>query len=682
MRRPPALILLASLALAACQGGAGVSGATQPSPDAADAPAPSDAEVRQDAAAEAEAEPQPEPDPDAEPQPEAGPEPAPEPGPEPALDAGAEPEADAASDAGGDVDGHTGPPPAVCTPGEPCVPSYVPFCYEGICDSLGQCGLEKIEGCCLSDVDCLGLEPTGPCEITRCVSNTCAFLSVPGCCAGEPPDECDDGLPCTVDTCTGVGGRCLSCPTPTCGCPGDPFVLDEDMSGAGSMVQLGFYAIDYNSADGVGWQLDQTRYVSPPDALYFGNPACRTYYSGTLDADCEPLEGEADSGQVRVTLNSPVLSLAGGSVGHVVLFWLWSEVEPVLYGGALEPDALKIAVQDQAAGGLQWTLATSTQIGKSTQGQWVLMALDLSSWLGQSVRLAFEFDTYDGQANHFEGLYLDDFQVVDRCLGGCCEVDADCPALSDDPCKETRCVDLTDGTGAVCAALPRFPGQPCAACTSDAECKDQNPCTTNTCEPDGSCKSSAFCCYEFSVTQTSFEADEGGLGAWFPSDDQPDDGVGWTTSAASAADGLQSAWFGDPATATYEAAGPVSGSLTSPAFDVPAALGQPGVDAGAAEASFFLNLQTEWDGLFYDNPSGLDRLGLELLESTGKAVEIWSSDEVLGTTGGLWIPVQVDIEPWAGQTVSFRFTFASGDEALNAFPGAFIDAFGIGRECP
>jgi MYXO-CTERM domain-containing protein len=53
-------------------------------------------------------------------------------------------------------------------------------------------------------------------------TGTCATedLKPLGCCNVDP--DCNDGDPCTADTCTGPGGTCQHADVPTCCVPGDP----------------------------------------------------------------------------------------------------------------------------------------------------------------------------------------------------------------------------------------------------------------------------------------------------------------------------------------------------------------------------------------------------------------------------------------------------------------------------
>ena len=168
------------------------------------------------------------------------------------------------------------------------------------------------------------------------------------------------------------------------------------------------------------------------------------------------------------------------------------------------------------------------------------------------------------------------------------------------------------------------------------------------------------------------------MAAWYVSDEQPQDTVTWTTSEDSASEGSWAAWLGDPLTGTYATGGAVKATLQSAQVGLP----EGTQEDGEAAVRFALSLSTEWDGFPYDNPSGIDRLSLELVASGQDVVEIWSSDAVSGSTNGTWLEVMVPLEPWAGQSVQFRFVFDSGDGDRNDYAGPRIDDLRVGQVCP
>ena len=56
---------------------------------------------------------------------------------------------------------------------------------------------------CVAPADC---PPVGACQQVACTTNVCVVSVLPGCdCTGNP-SACDDGNPCTADSCQVVGG--------------------------------------------------------------------------------------------------------------------------------------------------------------------------------------------------------------------------------------------------------------------------------------------------------------------------------------------------------------------------------------------------------------------------------------------------------------------------------------------
>ncbi len=86
--------------------------------------------------------------------------------------------------------------------------------------------------------------------------------------------NCEDGDRCTADRC--VARRCVAIPVPSEECCA-PTVLFEDAfdSNAGPRVETSALNAE------AGWHVDTTRFVSPPNALYFGDPVTRSYDKGT-----------------------------------------------------------------------------------------------------------------------------------------------------------------------------------------------------------------------------------------------------------------------------------------------------------------------------------------------------------------------------------------------------------------
>ena len=556
--------------------------------------------------------------------------------------------------------------PLPCPAGTPCTLfGWVPPCYEGRCSAAEVCVPTRIADCCVNDSDCIPPATTPACQTSRCVNRTCGLAVEPGCCTDDT--SCDDGLAATTDRCL-PSARCEHC-APACE---SPPVLERRFDGPEPLNALGFIVLDPQPNDRVTWQRATARSASGEGAVYLGDPRCRTYYAGALNAACAPVSAEGqDSQRVSPTLLSPYVILPW-DVPTVASFLVFSDVEPPLGRGDAEPDVLRVLVESVNIP--IWRVASTLELGKSTG--WTPVVVDLAPWRGQPVRLRFEFDTLDGQNNLHEGVWLDELVIAPSCAnGGCCHTDLDCTATS--TCGASRCLETAQGSGRVCVEVPRTLGAPCTTCLADLQCDDLDPCTTDRCvgagPTPGRCEHTAFCCLERDLLTADFETSLHPLAPDGP--DLPETGaVRWHVRDGSAA-------FSDPLSGTYETAsdGRARGSLIGPPVLLPERLNE----RQTIRLDLTLALSTEWDlsppGTF-DNPAGLDRLTVELLD--GALVRpLWTSDTIEGTTRGEALRLSLDLTPWRGRAVSLRFTFDTGDGASNAFSGPRLDDLRVRVVC-
>lgn len=552
--------------------------------------------------------------------------------------------------------------PLPCPAGTPCTLfGYVPPCYEGRCSPAEACVPTRIADCCASDSDCIPPLTTPPCQTSRCVNRACALAVEPGCCTDDT--SCDDGLPLTTDRCL-PSARCEHCAS-SCALPP---ILERRFDGPEPLNALGFIVLDPQPNDRVTWQRATARSAAGPGAVYLGEPRCRTYYGGALDGACAPLSAEGqDSQRVSPTLLSPYVVLPFDQPA-IATFLVFADVEPPLGRGDAEPDILRVLVESVSTP--TWRVASTLELGKSTG--WVPVVIDLAPWRGLPVRLRFEFDTLDGQNNLHEGVWLDELVIAPSCArGGCCETDTDCQAAA--ACGASRCLPTAQSSGKVCVEVPQSPGELCSSCLADIQCDDLDPCTTDRCLgaglDAGRCEHQAFCCLERDLLAATFDTSLHPLAPDGPTTSE----VRWHVQGGLAA-------FGDPSTGTYEGTpGRARGALIGPPVPLPERLN----DRQGLALQLTLGLSTEWDlsppGAF-DNPAGLDRLSIELLDGA-LVTPLWTSDAIEGTTRGESIRLSLDLTPWRGRAVSLRVTFDSGDAASNAFFGPRLDDLRIRVVC-
>jgi len=141
--------------------------------------------------------------------------------------------------------------------------------------------------------------------------------------------------------------------------------------------------------------VDSHRAASPPSSLYFGDPAAHTY---NVDVQT-PVGGKAVFAELDLTK----------TLEPELRFQLWKETELVA-----SSDVLSVVVILDGQESTVWSSAQYPQFA-NTAGAFVPVNVSLAFYTGDTVAVAFVFDTVNGFANTYEGVYLDDIQVVGKC---------------------------------------------------------------------------------------------------------------------------------------------------------------------------------------------------------------------------------------------------------------------------
>lgn len=284
-------------------------------------------------------------------------------------------------------------------------------CSVGLCD-VGVCEQVEVDSCCHFDPDCkdelestfdyckngtcihsLTPEPTacaalGYCEETNdcaqleCVAGFCSasLVDSPLCC--DTASDCNDGLPCTEDECVEL--HCLN-PEATGLVPHIAFTFDD-------AALPGFVVEDDGSP--VKWQVSSKSFISPPSALYFGDPATESYSNGQ---------------KAWGTIATPPITM--GAEGPFLLrAWTYVNTEPYL-----SVDQVFIIVDDGSSQTEVWSKAN---IGGTTAWQFVQTEVDLADFgdfAEKEIKLTFLFDSHDALDNDYEGVYFDDVELLWPC---------------------------------------------------------------------------------------------------------------------------------------------------------------------------------------------------------------------------------------------------------------------------
>ena len=562
---------------------------------------------------------------------------------------------------------------------------------------------------CAAAADCTGKLSLSPCELAACALGVCKKVAKPDTCCLD--SDCDDTKECTFDKCDQAKHTCGHAVVPNC-CEGKVLLQNATFESG----QDGFVATNGAENGKVGWQTTSYRAHGGKSALYFGND-CHSYdKSMTPSGACKPGITAAKD-VVTTSLVSKTYPLPKGKKAQAH-FWLWLDTEPpytkslpsgtctpacnafssciqVSKSDICEPEkdvmVVQVLAQDAPPAPVFW----STQIGKSTLGDpqnpsgWRHVALDLAAWQGKAIQLAWQFNTLTNLKNGYEGIYLDDIVVETICpnAGIVCAKGAPC---DDDgiTCTADVCTGYANAADqGVC-----FHDALAACCLGDADCSDGDACTVDTCKGN-TCQSAPDaskpgCCTAKVLGSDDFDGSD--LTGWAILDANSQD-VRWRLhpkggNPAGAGGGGGSLYFGNPQFSNY--ADP----------SLPEGLGPQGM-ACAAKVDlkagtnfnllhFDLKLDTEWSDVKpgqYKNPPvpgkpKFDWFSVQLVTG-GKYATVWSSDEILGTTGGKWLSVTAALDAWAGKSVQICVRFDSGDDQLNNKAGAEVDNLSVEVAC-
>ena len=290
-----------------------------------------------------------------------------------------------------------------CDDEDPCTTDT---CIESLC----QHG--AVDGCCQLDGQCA--DDTAL-TTDQCVAGLCVhfFGAEPKLCTDT--SECDDDNDCTVETCTGgmcsyTKGESPQCCFAASTCDdGDKCTDDkcanlhcESSPAQGPIQQAGW---DFDAAgltnwdiqgDGskVKWQMSSKKYMSGPNALYFGDPAGPTINNG------KTVSGSAYSPPTLFPPKGPI----------TLKFWTYIHVEP-LYS----KDLVWITVKTSDAESQIWS---KEDIGGTTGMSWKEVEVpiaNISSLAGKPVQIGFHFDSEDNVSNDYEGVYVDSVELLWPC---------------------------------------------------------------------------------------------------------------------------------------------------------------------------------------------------------------------------------------------------------------------------
>ena len=267
-----------------------------------------------------------------------------------------------------------------CSTDAQCDDNYV--CTTDVCTN-GTCTYTALTGCCQFAVEC---NDSNPCTNDLCIANQCAYqpnTAESGCCV--LPSDCDDGDACTVEAC--VDSTCQYTASATPGCCTADSLLDVNFDD-GSIANFAFIG----GGTAANWSLQAKRFFSPPLSLYFGIPGEWTYVTDPASS------GVAISPEITVPITAAAATLT---------FTTWVDITSL---GFLN-DTYDVRVLSGATLKTVWSYADSP-----TPADWITVSVDLSEYIGETIRLYWNFQSQDVATSSFgEGVYVDDISVITSC---------------------------------------------------------------------------------------------------------------------------------------------------------------------------------------------------------------------------------------------------------------------------
>jgi len=138
-----------------------------------------------------------------------------------------------------------------------------------------------------------------------------------------------------------------------------------------------------------------------------GSDVCAIPQNGTASWYYGTSSCDYDIGYNNGSLTSPPIAIPPGAAQSVQLsFWDYYETETGFY----DRRVVQISVDGGSFTDLQW-------LPYDAMNTWHQRSIDLSAYIGHSIRLRFYFDTIDSIINDFRGWYVDEVHVYSSTVG-------------------------------------------------------------------------------------------------------------------------------------------------------------------------------------------------------------------------------------------------------------------------
>ncbi len=312
---------------------------------------------------------------------------------------------------------------------------------ETICPDLGKILCSDKQACDDDGLACTVDSCTGYSNAVG--AGVCFHDDLAGCCLGDA--DCDDGNSCTVDTC--VQNACKSQPDAAKpGCCQPATLLSDTFTGT---TLTGWKTNQLNSVN-VAWRANPKGGNGGGGSLYFGNVTFSNYDDPSLEAGQGPHGGIcAQPVQLKAGTNYKLLKF------DLNLDTEWSDVPVAQYVNPPIPGNSKLDwfSVEIFTGGVFTTVWSSDAIHGSTQGAWQPITIDLDAWAGKSIQVCMRFDAGDGTLNDKPGVNIDNLSIGETCQKDDCYWDVDCAQKSCATCQAAAC----SAAKCVCQAVTNCP---------------------------------------------------------------------------------------------------------------------------------------------------------------------------------------------------------------------------------
>jgi len=576
------------------------------------------------------------------------------------------------------------------------------ICTDDFCDAkTGKCAAKANTKACDDGDKCTTKDI---CKATKCAPGT--------------PKSCDDGKMCTKDSCVPKTGLCSH--APIVGCKTEyPLPFNEPFDCGAPQSQLWTLSKPSPPTSGVApfWAIDGK--PTPPGFL---SKSCSLNFNDDKDYTC-PGGYSMVSGHAV----SPPIKLAKPGMNLAIRF---------RYSGKWEKSDFDQLTLQASVDGKGWiTVLAWNQLMSPGVGIWSVRSALLNNWQGTKLRLRWLFATSDCIYNEGTGPFIDDMEVVDAA----CAKHADCDdknACSTDTCdaqtklcswKYKTCDDGKDCTDDACNKLTgkciyknSKDGNSCndgdacttadaclaGACKGKPKCDDKNPCTLDSCNK-GTCghqpTNNGKVCSDGQACTTGDVCISG--------DCRGKPGPCGVARKDAFNCGSMSGWVAVPKAAPKGVAWRVNDKPSPPAWltkgcslnvnnDINMVCGpgqkkidfhatSPEIDLTGAKAA---TMQLwSWVNLYLSSMSSSNSMqALIRVSADGfKTSQDWPipGDSMLLRR---WLPLSLDISPFAGKKIRVRLHLLGGDCAgyssgLKVWEGWFIDEFkvltDVGKKC-